>query len=224
MIDQLIMGYRTEIYDWDISRWAAFCKENKKHVIGFGLFVVLIIISISACFILNSSLLLLLTLICEGIALIYADRKIAKEYQIFIANKQHHLSKVVVLLKNALPDTNLFGLEQIEQLILRLSKQIESTIPFANFLTSLSNFAKAIILPIITYIAGIFSSNLGKLDFETVAGWGISVVLLLGVVQFAWNGFSVVLRTVTCRNHDAAIAFREDLMDIKLMYFSDRKA
>ena len=151
------------------------------------------------------------------------DRHTVKKYRHFLLSKQQHLDKTVSFLKTVLPEKNLFGDEQIEELTIRLTKRIESTIPFTKFLIEFNNFAKTIILPVIIYIAGVYSGNLGQLDFKTVSIWAISVVLLLAILKFTWNYVFIVLRTITCRDHDAAIAFREDLMDIKLLYFSKGK-
>lgn len=220
MLDNLIMAYRAQIYDWNSSKWIDFCKKNNKLVFGLAIFVVIIAVSIVACIKLKSSLLILIILLGEGIAAIYVDRHTVKKYRHYLASKQHHLDDTISFLKTALPGINLYGDKQIDELTVRLTKRIESTIPFAKFLTGLSNFAKAIILPVITYVAGVYSGNLGKLDIITVAGWAISVVLVLGLVKFTWSGISIILRTITCRNHDAALALREDLMDLKLMYFT----
>lgn len=223
MLDNLILAYRAQIYDWDFSKWKEFYKKNKVLVICFAILIIILGISIVACIKFRSSFLMLIILLVEGIAAIFVDRRTVKQYRKFLLNKQHHLDKTVSFLETALLGKNLFGAEQVEELTVRLTKRIESKIPFKNFLTGLSNFAKAIVLPVITYVAGVYSGNLGQLDFFTVASWAVSVVLLLGISSFAWSGVFAVLRTITCRDHDAAIALQEDLLDIKLLYFSDGK-
>lgn len=219
MLDTLIMAYRAQIYDWNFSKWIDFCNKNKRLVIGLGIFVLIIVISIVACIKVKSSLLIFIILLGEGIAAIYIDRHMVKKYRRYLTSTQNHLDKTVSFLKTALPGIDLFGDKQIDELTVRLTKRIESTIPYTKFVTGLSNFTKAIILPIITYVAGIYSGNIGKLDFETVTIWAITAVLVLGTIKFTWSGISTILRTITCRNHDAAIAFREDLMDIKLLQY-----
>ncbi|MFZ2539409.1 MAG: hypothetical protein WAX04_10970 [Oscillospiraceae bacterium] len=223
MLDNLIMAYRAQIYDLNFSKVKGFCKKNKMLAIGFAILMIVIVISVIACIKFKSSLLMLITLIGECITVLVVDRYTVKQYQQFLLSKQHHLEETVSFLKTALNGKNLFSAEQVEELTVRLTRRIESKIPFKNFLTICSNFVKAIILPVITYVAGIYSGNLGQLDFVTVASWGVSVVLLLGIARVAWSGVFAVLRTITCRDHDAAIALREDLMDIKLMYFSNSK-
>lgn len=114
----------------------------------------------------------------------------------------------------------MFTLENVEVLIERITKRIESKKPFENFMTKLADFSKAIILPVITYIAGICSANLRQIDFVTVTNWAISIILILGIINLTWNGIFVLLRMMIFRDYDAAIALLEDLMDIKLLHFS----
>lgn len=223
MLDNLILAYRAQIYDWDFLKWKVFCKKNKLFVIGFVTLILMILVSLAVCIKFKSSILMLIVLLCEGIAAIVMDRYAVKQYQQLLLNKQHHLDETVSLLETCLFGKNLFGMEQVEELTVRLTKRIESKIPFNNFLTGLSKFAKTIILPVITYVSGVYSGNLGQLDFVTVSSWAVSVVLILGIASFAWSGVTAVLRTITCRDYDAAIALREDLMDIKLLYFSNSK-
>lgn len=220
MLDNLIMAYRNQIYDWDLSSWISFYKKNKALSFGFVILLILIIGSIVVLIKTESSLLSFVVLLGEGLAAVFLDRYSIKKYRIFLLGRQHHLDKTVTFLETILPGNNLFNIEQIEELTIRLTKQIESSIPFSRFLTRLNNFSKAIIFPIITYVAGLFSGDLGHLDVKTVASWAVSVILLLGIAGFTWSGVLMILRTITCRNHDAAIAFREDLLDIKLLYFT----
>ncbi len=44
-------------------------------------------------------------------------------------------------------------------------------------------------------------------------------IMLLGVACFAWAGFSDIARILFYRDYDAAIALREDLLDLRLLYF-----
>lgn len=223
MLDNLIRAYRAQIYDWDLSKWIDLCKEKPKLAAGAGAFIALVVISIITYIRTNSSLLLLIILLGEGISIIFMDRHVVKKYRIFLLSRQNHLNKTVSFLETALPEKDLFNVGQIEELIARLTEHIESSIPFSRFLSGFNSFAKGIILPVITYIAGMYAGNLGHLDIEIVIRWSVAIVLLLGIARFTWEGVFIILRTVTCRQYDAAIAFREDLMDIKLLYFSESK-
>lgn len=221
MLDNLILAYRAQFYDWDFSKWKELCKKNIILVVGFGVLMLMIAISIVVFVKLKYSLPMLIILLCEGAASILLDRYAVKRYRQFLLNKQCHLEEIVSFLKTILPEKNLFGVEYVEELTTRLTISIELKTPFKDSLTRLSNFAKAIIFPVITYVAGIYSVNLGQLGFETVTNWAVIIVFLLGIAYFTWNGVFTFLRTIACRNYDAAIALREDLMDIKLLYFSN---
>lgn len=220
MLDNLILAYRAQFYDWNFSKWKEFCKKNKMLVIISGILLLVLIISIVISIIFKSYLLMTIILFCEGIVAILVDRYAVKQYRQSLLSRKHHLDETISFLKTAL-ENKLFGAEQVEELTARLTKHIESKSPFKDFLTGLNNFAKAIILPVITYVAGVYSGNLGKFDFATVTNWAVSVVLLLGIAHFTWSYILTFLRIVICRNYDAAIALREDLMDIKLLYFSN---
>lgn len=220
MLDNLILAYRAQIYDWNISKWIDFCKKNKVLVFFIGMFILILGISVSVSIKSKSSLLMLLVLLSEGIVAIFIDRYTVKRYRKFLLNRQGHLDQTVIFLKTVISEKNLFTLENIEVLIERITKRIESKIPFKNFLTRLTNFSKAIILPVITYIAGIYSGNLGQIDFVTVTNWAMSIILILGIVNLTWNGIFIMLRMMICRDYDASIALLEDLMDIKLLHFS----
>ncbi|MEY8360329.1 hypothetical protein AALA99_15170 [Anaerotruncus colihominis] len=91
------------------------------------------------------------------------------------------------------------------------------------FSKNLSNFGKTIVFPIITYIAGIYTTNIRELEFTMVLTWAISVILIIGLGYIMWGMLSQGLQKITSRNYDAAIAFKEDLLDIKLLFFINDK-
>jgi hypothetical protein len=103
---------------------------------------------------------MIIILLVELVLGIVGDRLVVKRHQKFISAKQGHLDKVASFLKMAIPDKNLFGKSQIEELINRLSNRIEIGAPFHKFKSSLSNFGKAFIIPIITYVAGLYTRNI----------------------------------------------------------------
>lgn len=114
--------------------------------------------------------------------------------------------------------------EQLDALIAnnhikRLSDRIDQRVPFKNFLKGIESFAKAIILPIITYVAGVYSAGLEEISIDVVATYAVFIIMLLGIVRLSWVGFSDIAKTFFCRDYNAAIAFREDLLDLRLLYF-----
>ena len=99
-----------------------------------------------------------------------------------------------------------------------MTKRIEEKIPFKKFKSSLSSFGKAIILPAITFVAGVFSSTISQMGIHVVISWVVSIILILGILSLTWSILSQALQKITCRDYDAAVAFREDLLDIQLLF------
>lgn len=56
-----------------------------------------------------------------------------------------------------------------------------------------------------------------------VLAWAISIILIIGLGYAMWGMLSQGLQKITCRNYDAAIALKEDLLDIKLLFFVNDK-
>lgn len=56
-----------------------------------------------------------------------------------------------------------------------------------------------------------------------VLTWAISIIVIIGVVYLAGSMFIQWLQKITCRNYDAAIALKEDLLDIRLLFFADNE-
>lgn len=219
MLDNLILAYRYEFYDWNIKKFIELYSKNKMQfniLIGF-IFVGLC--TISYCIYTRSNLLMFIFLLAEIILIILADRFAVKRWQQIVLGKKEHLSKVILFLKTSVTENDLYNEKQIDELIKRLTERIETRIPFNNFKSSLINFGKSIILPVITYIAGIYSSEFSKTDLNTVVTLAISIVLLLGCVFIIWDFVIQSLRKIYHRDYDAAIAFKEDLLDIKLLFF-----
>lgn len=221
MLENLIRAYRTEIYDWSASKWWALIKRNKKLFSIFILFLILIIVPLVLYFIYTSPLWLLLMLFLEGIEYIVLERYTSINYQQFLKKNQNHIEDTISLLKTALSPQSLYSQKQIDMLIERLTERIDSQVPFKNFLTALRNFAKAVIVPIIAFIAGLYAGNLKQFGFTNIVRWSVILILFLGVICLAWWGLSSVLRSITYRNYNAAVALREDLRDIKLLYFCE---
>lgn len=167
----------------------------------------------------KSAIIMLLSLLAEGVSLWLLDRYTVKHHIAFLQNRQSHLKETEVFLKKTIPDVNLFQEELIDELIKRLSDRIDQRVPFKNFLKGIESFAKAIILPIITYVAGVYSAGLEEISIDVVATYAVFIIMLLGIVRLSWVGFSDIAKTFFCRDYNAAIAFREDLLDLRLLYF-----
>ena len=220
MVDKLISSYRAKIYDWTLSQWVTFWKSKKKLIIAYLFFVM----ALAGLFVfgvkIQSSLIMLLIFLIEAISLLMLDRYTVKHHDQFLRNRQNRLSETKSFLQDTIPNVNLYQARTLDELIGRLSDRIDERIPFKNFLKSIKDFAKAIVLPVVTYIAGVYSGGLEKINVDIVVSYGISIILLLGVIRLAWGGFSEVTKTFFCRDYNAAIALREDLLDLRLLYFS----
>lgn len=221
MLDNLILAYRSELYDWNLKEITEFYTKNKKLLLGVIAFLLVAIATLIYSLISHTSILMFVFLLVELILGIVGDRLTVKRYQQFICTKQDHISKVAFFLKTTIPDNDLLNRKQIEELISRLSYRIESGAPFNRFKSNLSKFATVIILPIITYIAGVYTGNISELELTVVATWAMSIILIIGLGYIVWGMLAQGLQKITCRNYDAAIALKEDLLDIRLLFFMD---
>lgn len=218
-IDKLISSYRAQIYDWSVKQWLAFLKEKWKPVLISLIFLLLPIGIYVFGVAKKSAIIMLLSLLAEGVSLWLLDRHTVKHHIAFLQNRQSHLKETEVFLRKTIPDVNLFQEELIDELIKRLSDRIDQRVPFKNFLKEIESFAKAIILPITTYVAGVYSAGLEEISIDVVATYAVFIIMLLGIVRLSWVGFSDIAKTFFCRDYNAAIAFREDLLDLRLLYF-----
>ena len=178
MIDKLISSYRAQIYDWSVKQWLAFLKEKWKSVL-ISLIFLLFPIGIYVFGVAKkSAIIMLLSLLAEGVSLWLLDRYTVKHHIAFLQNRQSHLKETEVFLKKTIPDVNLFQEELIDELIKRLSDRIDQRVPFKNFLKGIESFAKAIILPIITYVAGVYSAGLEEISIDVVATYAVFIIML----------------------------------------------
>lgn len=223
MLDNLILAYRSKFYDWDLKETAEFYKKNKKIIWGLIIFILVAIATIIYSLISRTSVLMFVLMLIELILGVVSDRLMVKRHRQYISAKKEHINNVALFLKTAIPDKNLFSKKQVEELIDRLSIRIDTGAPFNKFKSNLSNFGKIIILPIVTYIAGIYTTNVSELEFMVVLAWAISIILIIGLGYVMWGMLSQGLQKITCRNYDAAIALKEDLLDIKLLFFVNDK-
>ncbi len=219
MIDKLISSYRAQIYDWSTKQWWAFLKEKWKPILVSLIFLLLPIGIYMFGAVKKSAIIVLVSLLAEGVALWFLDRYTVKHHISFLQNRQSHLKETEEFLQKVIPDVNLLQKEMIDELIKRLSDRIDQRVPFKSFMKGIENFAKAIILPIITYVAGVYSTGLEEMSIDIVATYAVSIIMLLGIARLSWVGFSDIAKTFFCRDYNAAIAFREDLLDLRLLYF-----
>lgn len=223
MLDNLILAYRSEFYDWNLKNFVEFLMKNKKLFWALITFILVIMATIIYSLINRTNVLMLVLLFIEFILVIAGDRRMVKRHRQFISAKKEHLNKVTLFLKTAIPDKDLFSEKQVEELIDRLSIRIDSGAPFNKFKSNLSNFGKVIIFPIITYIAGVYTTNISQVEFTVVIVWAISIILIIGLAYLMWGMLSQAIQEITCRDYDAAIALKEDLLDIKLLFFMNNK-
>lgn len=221
MIDNLILAYRSEFYNWNLEKIITFYKKNK------GIFWILIIFALMSIgtiiysLINRASVPMLVLILVELILGIACDRLVVKRYQQFISTKQEHMKKIKLFLETAIPGKNLFHKKQVEKLIDRLSMRIDTGTPFNRFKARFNNFGKVIVLPIIAYIAGVYTRNVSELEFMVVLPWAVSIILIVGLVYILGDMISQGIQKIVCRNYDAVRALKEDLLDIHLLFFCE---
>lgn len=219
MLDNIILAYRNKFYDWNLKEISEFYLKSKKLFWGITAVILVMVGLMIYGIVSHLNIILYIITLVELILGIIADRLTVKQYQKYISSKQEHIKDVICFLKTTIPNSNLYSKNQIEYLINLLTTKIESKAPFNKFKASLSNFGKTIIIPIITYIAGIYAGNLSKMEFNIVIGWSIIFIIIIGFCYIIFSMLAQGLKKITLRNYDAAIALREDLLDIKLLYF-----
>ena len=224
LIDNLILAYRSKYYDWNIEQLKGFISKNRTLLLIFVAFIILLIGVLYSSVYARSIILTLILLIIELIFCIFADRLTVKRYQQFISAKHNHLNNVVQFLQTTVPDNNLYNPNQIDMIIERLTIRIDASLPFKAFNSNLISFGKAIIFPAITFVAGVYSNAIGQMDIQVVLTWTVTGIILLGIFNIMWSFLSKTLQKVTCRDYDAAIAFREDLLDIKLLLLTSHSS
>ena len=221
MINNLIQAYRAKFYDLSPSDFWAIIKSKWRILLAslIVLVVIFVLLIVSLCN--RLPLLIYLSMIFEFVLCIVADRYVVKQYQGALRSEAMHLEKVKAFLETVYPEQSLFSAAKIDTLIERLNEHVSKLEPFKSFVGKLIAFSKSIILPVFSYIAGIYSSNLETLEFSYVVGIAITIIAILAMMYIIWLFVSSALRKVICRDYDAALALHEDLRDMKLIYFSD---
>lgn len=222
-MDNLILAYRSKFYDCGLKATIAFYKKNKGLLWAFIAFTCSVIVTMIYSVKSQNTALMLALMISEILAGIICDRWAVKHYQQYISRKKEHINDVTLFLKAAISEKDLFSKKHIEELIDRLSVRIDAGAPFNKFKSSLGKFSNVIVFPIVGYIAGLYTTNMRELGFAVILVWSVSIILLTGTLYFAGVALSQALQKIICRDYDAAKALREDLLDIKLLFFVSDK-
>lgn len=222
MLDNLILAYRSKFYTWNLKDVVNFWHKNKKITLIFIIFIFVAVAVTIYSLIGKTSIPVFVLLLIELIAIIPIDRLIVKKHQEIISTKKEHIDEVILFLINAIPGHDLSGKNQVDELIARLSIRIDAGAPFNKFISQLRNFVKVIALPIIAYIAGVYSNTVSELDFWFVIDIAVSLILIIGFLYIILGMIYQELQKITCRNYDVAIALKEDLSDIKLLFFTNK--
>ncbi len=217
VIDNLITAYRAEIYDMRFSELRKIIKENWKVMLLLLITIFLLGVCIYGL-IQNNSMVMLVFIVLASITLIMADRCIVGTYKTYIQRRNDRLNKLEEILLHAIPGINLSQKEIMDEIIQRLTERIEKRVPFKNLLGSLGSFSKVIVLPVITYVAGAYSSSLEQITINVVAAYAIAIVIICGVIRLSWELVSRAAKVIFCRDYHAAIALREDLLDLHLQH------
>lgn len=219
MIDRIISAYRAQIYDWNINQLKKLLREKWKFI-SIAIVLLLCPLVIYAIGVVkNSSIIVLVAFLVEGILIWILDRYAVKHHAAFLQNRQGHLKETERFLREVIPNVNLFQKEKIEELINRLSERIDQEAPFKNFLKGWGSFAKTIVLPIVAYVAGVYAPNLGEISFNVIASHAVFIIIFLSIVWMVWLGLSSILKSIFFRDYDAAMELWKDLLDLRLLYF-----
>lgn len=221
MINNLIQAYRAEFFDLSPSDFWRIIKSKWAILLVAAVVFVLIGILLAVSLRCKLPILMFCAIIIEFLFCIAADRYIVKQYQGSLHSEAAHLDRVKIFLETVYPNHCLYSAATIDTLIDRLSGHIQKLHPFKSITSRLISFAKTIVLPVITYIAGVYSSNLEELGFASVVGFSIAIIAILAMMYIMWLFVSNALRKIIYRDYDAALALCEDLRDVKLVFFSD---
>ena len=222
MVDRIITAYRAQIYDWSFADLLQIFNSNRAlwfAIIG-GMLVIAALLTIGLVF--GQYYLAIIAFLLEAVAMICADRYAVKQYRKALDARKEHLKTVAEFLKTVVSEVDLYNSEQIGELANRLSRQIEEKRPFNRVGGRLKKFASAVIIPVVSYIAGAFSSYLQQVDFPTVVLYGVGVIITIATVWFTGSMLYDFIRPVLCRDFDAAVSLREDLLDLQLLFFPEK--
>lgn len=219
MVDRIITAYRAQIYDLSLAETLKIIKRNWKLWIAvFGTMIAIFVLLIWG-FLSQKLWMVVTAILLETIAVICADRYAVKQHRRALENRNEHLTDVTDFLKTVIPGTDLFNPDQVGELVNRLTGIVEENRPFARFGRSIKNFANTIVIPIITFVAGVCSSYLQQMDISVVLVYGIAAIFTIAIIWFLTSMLLDFVRPFLCRDFDAAVSLREDLMDLQLLHF-----
>lgn len=219
MVDRIITAYRAQIYDWSLADLWEIIKSNRKLWITVFGGMVLIMALLILGFVCQRLLVVIAALALEAVAVIRADRYAVKQHRRALESRNDHLSDVIGFLKTVVPGVDLFNPDQVGELVDRLTGIIEEKRPFARIGRSIKSFANAIAIPIITFVAGVCSGYLQQMDVSVVLIYGIGSIFTIAIIWFFTSMLFDFVRPIFCRDFDAAVSLREDLMDLQLLHF-----
>lgn len=155
----------------------------------------------------------------EAIAVICADRYAVKRHRRALESRNEHLTDVTGFLKTVIPGVDLINPDQIGELVDRLTGIIEEKRPFARIGRSMRRFANSVVVPIITFIAGVCSTYLRQMDVSVVLIYGTAAIVTTAFLWFTTSMLLDFIRPIFCRDFDADVSLREDLLDLQLLHF-----
>lgn len=220
MVDRIITAYRAKIYDLTFADVWRIYKSNKKLCLLLLGGILVIGSLIVAGLISGHYYLTIIAFAFEVIAMVAADRYAVQQYRKALSARKEHLEMVMEFLKTAICGVDLCNPEKIAGLVERLSKRVEEKRPFYRISLRLKNFASFVVIPIITYIAGAFSSYLQQMELADVLLFGMGIIIAVATIWLVGTMLLDFLRLVFCRDFDAAVSLREDLLDLQLLHFS----
>lgn len=220
MIKNLIQAYRAKFYDSSSPIWMSKIKNKWLFTIIVLLTLILIISLVISAICYNNLILMCLAVILEFIFAIAIDKYAIKQYHGSLQKEAQHLENVKIFLENECPGHNLYCADKVDILIIRLSEYTQKLRPFKTLTSKLVSFTKSIIFPVITYVAGAYSSNLVQLNLGNTIGYSVAIIAVSAIIYVVWIFISSILRRLIFRDYDIALALYEDLQDIKLIYFT----
>lgn len=223
MVDKLIQAYRAQIYDRDMTDYIAIFKNKWKILLATIGPIILFFMSMIFAIIRNWVAVVYIMAFVEIIYVYFLDRYLVKHYQDSLRIREEHLEKVQWLLSEFTTKKDLCAEHDIKKIIDRLSQKIESQDPVENLFGKFGAFVKNIILPVITFFAGISSTWLEKMEIERIINIAVMIIVFLGVGYIVWTLIVKFLNVVVKMDYNAAKSLREDLEDI-LLFGSIEKA
>lgn len=219
MINSIVTAYRAQIYDRSVKdMWTIVNNDKKLWIVIITVFSVVIGFAIAGVAF-DNQYLTGAAFVIEIVAIIAADRFAVSRYRRALERRQEHLTYVVEFLQTTVPGVDLCNKKYIDEVIIRLTDYVEEKRPFSRLVNKLTNFAKSIIIPVITYIAGVCAGQLQEIDADLIVTYGIGFILLAATVWLAMSVLRDAIKPILCRDYDAAVSLREDLKDLQLLRF-----